>query len=125
MTHDPYDADRPLLMRCSCGRHASAAEHAVAELKTRSERTDVEAESRQFVEAALVKALFPQDAVRRRFLKAVGRGTAMAAISSVLPVASLQAMAAEKGPLEKKDLKIGFIPITCAIAWVSPPLGET
>ncbi|MCF8204885.1 MAG: ABC transporter substrate-binding protein [Methylotenera sp.] len=124
MTHDPYDADRPLLMRCSCGRHASAAEHAVAELKTRSERADVEAESRQFVEAALVKALFPQDAVRRRFLKAVGRGTAMAAISSVLPVASLQAMAAEKGPLEKKDLKIGFIPITCATPLImAHPLG--
>ena len=124
MSHDPYDADRPLLMHCSCGRHASAAEHAVAELKTRSEQANVEAESRQFVEAALVKALFPQDAVRRRFLKAVGRGTAMAAISSVLPVASLQAMAAEKGPLEKKDLKIGFIPITCATPLImAHPLG--
>ena len=124
MTHDPYDADRPLLMRCSCGRHANAADHAVAELTARSEQPDVEAESRQFVEAALVKALFPQDAVRRRFLKAVGRSTAMAAISSVLPVASLQAMAAEKGALEKKELKIGFIPITCATPLImAHPLG--
>ena len=124
MTHDPYDADRPLLMRCSCGRHANAADHAVAELKARSEQPDVDAESRQFVEAALVKALFPQDAVRRRFLKAVGRSTAMAAISSVLPVASLQAMAAEKGALEKKELKIGFIPITCATPLImAHPLG--
>ncbi|RTL43888.1 MAG: nitrate ABC transporter substrate-binding protein [Burkholderiales bacterium] len=124
MTHDPYDADRPLLMRCSCGQHASAADHAVATLKARSEEPDVEAESRQFVEAALVKALFPQDAVRRRFLTAVGRNTAMAAISSVLPVASLQAMAAESGPLEKKELKIGFIPITCATPLImAHPLG--
>ncbi|PZP34542.1 MAG: nitrate ABC transporter substrate-binding protein [Roseateles depolymerans] len=124
MTHDPYDADRPLLMHCSCGRHASAADHAAAELKARSESPEVEAEARQFVEAALVKALFPQDALRRRFLKAVGRNTAMAAISSVLPVASLQAMAAETGPLEKKDLKIGFIPITCATPLImAHPLG--
>ena len=33
--HDPYDADRPLLMRCSCGQHGSDAEHAAATLRTR------------------------------------------------------------------------------------------
>jgi nitrate/nitrite transport system substrate-binding protein len=38
----------------------------------------------------------------------------MAAIASVLPVSALQAMAQEKRPLEKNDLKIGFLPITCA-----------
>ncbi|HEY9108353.1 MAG TPA: CmpA/NrtA family ABC transporter substrate-binding protein [Roseateles sp.] len=125
MTHDPYDADRPLLMRCTCGQHASAADHAAAELKARSETADFEAESASFVEATLVKALFPQDALRRRFLKAVGRNTAMAAISSVLPVASLQAMAqGTSGALEKKDLKIGFIPITCATPLImAHPLG--
>src|SRR5574343_1055334 len=123
--HDPYDADRPLLMRCSCGRHASPADHAAAELRARSEVADFEAESANFIEATLVKALFPQDALRRRFLKAVGRNTAMAAISSVLPVASLQAMAqGTTGPLEKKDLKIGFIPITCATPLImAHPLG--
>ncbi|HEY0953210.1 MAG TPA: CmpA/NrtA family ABC transporter substrate-binding protein [Roseateles sp.] len=125
MTHDPYDADRPLLMRCSCGQHASAADHAAAELRTRSETAEFEAESASFIEASLVKALFPQDALRRRFLKAVGRNTAMAAISSVLPVASLQAMAqGTTGALEKKDLKIGFIPITCATPLImAHPLG--
>lgn len=125
MTHDPYDADRPLLMRCACGQHASPADHAAAELKARSETADFEAESANFVEATLVKALFPQDALRRRFLRAVGRNTAMAAISSVLPVASLQAMAqGTTGALEKKDLKIGFIPITCATPLImAHPLG--
>lgn len=137
---DPYDADKPLLMRCSCGRHGSAAEHAAAEqqhhaavnatteLKRRSETADFEAYSREFIEATLVKALFPQDALRRRFLRAVGKGTAMAAISSLLPVASMQAMAQEgagkNGALEKKDLKIGFIPITCATPLLmAHPLG--
>lgn len=125
MTHDPYDADRPLLMHCACGQHASAAEHAAAELRARAQSAEFEAESASFVEAALVKALFPQDALRRRFLKAVGRNTAMAAISSVLPVASLQAMAQDtSGALEKKDLKIGFIPITCATPLImAHPLG--
>ncbi|UUX96008.1 CmpA/NrtA family ABC transporter substrate-binding protein [Aquabacterium sp. J223] len=122
--YDPYDADRPLRLGCACGRHGSEAEHATAELKARSETADFEAESNAFVEAALVKALFPQDALRRRFLKAVGRGTAMAAIGSVLPIAPLQAMAQEKGALEKKDLKVGFIPITCATPLImAHPLG--
>jgi nitrate/nitrite transport system substrate-binding protein len=142
---DPFDADRPLRLGCACGRHATAAEHAAeaadvsvtsaapgtaagadaaATLRARSEEPDFEARTRGFVEAALMKALFPQDAVRRSFLKAVGRRTAQAAIASVVPVASLQAMAQERAPLEKKDLKIGFIPITCATPLImAHPLG--
>lgn len=129
---DPYNADRPLMLKCSCGRDHTTAEHeaevaaesAAATLRARSETTDFEAYSREFIEATLVKALFPQDAVRRRFLRAVGKGAAMSAIASVLPVASLQAMAQEKGALEKKDLKIGFIPITCATPLImAHPLG--
>ncbi|MDQ7955297.1 MAG: CmpA/NrtA family ABC transporter substrate-binding protein, partial [Pseudomonadota bacterium] len=55
---------------------------------------------------------------------AVGAGTARAAIASLLPVASLQAMAQEKKTPEKKDLKIGFIPITCATPLImAHPLG--
>jgi nitrate/nitrite transport system substrate-binding protein len=123
-----YDSDRPLRLGCSCGAHASGAEHAAAELRTRSESAEFEATSKSFVEAALVKALFPQDDVRRRFLRAVGRNTAMAAIGSVLPIASLQALAqgesGKPGPIEKKDLKIGFIPITCATPLImAHPLG--
>jgi nitrate/nitrite transport system substrate-binding protein len=62
--------------------------------------------------------------VRRRFLQAVGRRTAQAAIASVLPIASLQAMAQERRPLEKRDLKVGFIPITCATPLImAHPMG--
>ena len=129
---DPYEADRPLLLKCSCGRDHTVSEHqaeataevAAAELRQRLQGLDFEAYSNQFVEATLIKAIFPQDAVRRRFLKAVGKGTAMAAISSVLPIATLQAMAQDKNALEKKDLKIGFIPITCATPLImAHPLG--
>eukprot|EP01038_Epipyxis_sp_PR26KG_P018056 gene18056-25318_t len=128
----PYDADRPLMLKCSCGRDHTVADHhtevsadaAAATLRQRSETREFELYSNEFIEATLVKALFPQDAVRRRFLRAVGKGAAMSAIASVLPVASLQAMAQEKGALEKKDLKIGFIPITCATPLImAHPLG--
>jgi nitrate/nitrite transport system substrate-binding protein len=85
---------------------------------------DEETLGRQFMEAALVKALFPQENRRRAFLRATGRTGAMAALSGLLPIASLQAMAQERKALEKKDLKIGFIPITCASPLImADPLG--
>ena len=52
---------------------------------------------------------------RRDFLKVVGAGTAAAALAEVFPMGAAKALAQSKlGPPEKKDLKIGFIPITCA-----------
>ena len=110
---------------CPCGQHASGAEHdAALQAATEARAADVETLSRDFIEAAAVKALFPVEATRRAFLNAVGQRTAMAAIASVLPLASLQAMAQEKGALEKTDLKIGFIPITCATPLImAHPLG--
>jgi nitrate/nitrite transport system substrate-binding protein len=114
----PYDADRPLLMRCACGEDHAPGAHAAAAAPS------LEALCNDKLEAAMVKALFPVDSVRRRFLQAVGANTARAAIASLLPLGSLQAMAQEKGPLEKKDLKIGFIPITCATPLImAHPLG--
>ena len=107
---DPYDADRPLNMRCACGRVHGA------------QRAGVLPEDK--LEASLMKALFPVDSVRRGFLRAVGAGTARAAIASVFPLGALQAMAQEKAPLEKTKLKIGFIPITCATPLImAHPLG--
>jgi nitrate/nitrite transport system substrate-binding protein len=114
--HDPYDADRPLMLKCACGQDHAPGEHALA--------ASAEEAGRDFMEAALVKALFPVDSVRRGFLKAVGANTARAAIASLLPVGALQAMAQDKASLEKKDLKIGFIAITCASPLImADPLG--
>jgi nitrate/nitrite transport system substrate-binding protein len=129
---DPYDQNRPLLSRCACGKHASQAAHdadsahaAVQALKAESESAAAQRYTSEFIEASMIKAVFPQENVRRRFLQAVGRTTAMAAISSVLPIGAMQAFAQEKnGPLEKKDLKIGFIPITYATPLImAHPLG--
>jgi len=120
----PYDADRPDLA-CGCGRHASAAEHAA---DTALPAPDVEQLSNDVIEEALLRAMFPKADARRNFLRAVGANTARAAIASVLPLGALQAMAQERnganGALEKKDLKIGFIAITCAAPLImADPLG--
>ena len=127
----PYEADQKL-GGCSCGAHASQAEHASSAAATaaedaarlRARGTDAETLSADFIETALVKALFPEDALRRRFLQAVGANTARAAIASVLPIGAMQAMAQDKRSLEKKDLKLGFIAITCATPLImADPLG--
>ena len=139
---NPFDADRPLLSRCGCGKDHTVGEHqqeAAAQGALLSEAApavpaplltaerDTENFSNEFIEATLVKALFPQEPVRRSLLKAIGANTLRAAIASALPagaLTSLQAMAQEKKSLEKKDLKIGFIAITCASPLImADPLG--
>lgn len=121
----PYAADTAL-GGCSCGQHHSQHEHDAADAQARALRGQAaETLSADFVEAAAVKALFPHDATRRRFLQAVGVQAAVAAIASVMPISDLQAMVLDKtGPLEKKDLKIGFIPINCATPLImADPMG--
>ncbi|MEW6460649.1 MAG: ABC transporter substrate-binding protein, partial [Pseudomonadota bacterium] len=120
----PY-SEHTTLTGCACGKHESPEAHDRAAEQARLARSlDRDLLSQDFVEAAAVRALFPNDVTRRRFLQAVGVGTAMAAISSVLPLTSLQAMADERGPLEKTNLKIGFIPINCATPLImADPLG--
>jgi nitrate/nitrite transport system substrate-binding protein len=114
---DAYDADRPLMLRCACGEDHTPGEHD-------SVAATAQELSHSFMEASLVKALFPVDSVRRSFLRAVGANTARAAIASLLPLGALEAMAQDRGPLEKKDLKIGFIAITCASPLImADPLG--
>jgi len=110
--HDPFDP--AVRLGCSCGAHASQADH----------DRSVEALNRSVIETAVMRALFPQDAVRRKFLSAVGACTALSAISSLIPFGALEAMAQDKKTPEKKDLKIGFIAITCASPLImADPLG--
>ena len=77
------------------------------------------------VENAVMRAIFPTDLERRTFLKVVGRGTAAAVLGSLFDFGTAKAMAADpiKG-IEKKDLSIGFIPITCATPIImAEPMG--
>ena len=111
MFQDPFDPKARL--GCSCGEHASQHDHDIAERQKLA--ADEEARDSRVVDAAIVRALFPQDATRRAFLQAVGAGTALAAINEFFPLAAArEAFAQGTGKPEKTDLKVGFIPITCA-----------
>jgi len=107
---NPFGADRVLRRRggCSCGDHADQAEH------DRAVAGSSEARLSRVVESAVVRALFPEDRSRREFLGAVGASTAIAAISQFFPLGTAIEAFAQAAAPEKKDLKVGFIPITCA-----------
>lgn len=77
------------------------------------------------VDTAVVRAVFGGTPSRRRMLRALGTGTAMAALSQIFPLAAArEAFAQAPGPLEKKAVKIGFIPITCATPIImAEPMG--
>jgi nitrate/nitrite transport system substrate-binding protein len=118
---NPYDPESKLGYSCVCGKHRNQTEHsAVDDLPAH----DPERLSDRAIESTLVRALFPHDETRRNFIRAVGVNTAIAAIASVLPIGAMQALAQEKQGVEKKDLKIGFIAITCATPLImADPLG--
>ncbi|KPH80021.1 CmpA/NrtA family ABC transporter substrate-binding protein [Bosea vaviloviae] len=121
---NPYDAGRLIRRGCDCGRHESQSAH---ERAIRAEAVEVSASEdgryARVVENAVMRALFPQDEQRRFFLKQVGASTAMAAISSLFPIAAATEVFAQAVP-EKKDLKVGFIPITCATPIImASPMG--
>jgi nitrate/nitrite transport system substrate-binding protein len=71
-----------------------------------------------------MRQIFPVDSHRRAFLQKLGASTAAAALSSFFPLATATEVFAQAGSLEKKDLKVGFIPITCATPIImAAPLG--
>src|SRR3984957_6052386 len=123
---DPFDADRALSRSgCVCGQHRSVGEHdqVVSALRCEPVPTE-EARYEGVVASAVMRAMFPKDAARRAFLKSVGASTALAAISQFFPIKTATEAFAEAGTPEKKDLKVGFIPITCATPIImAAPLG--
>lgn len=110
MFSNPFSL-KSTLRRCLCGRHASAEEHAAAE---RAARLSDEERYKEVVASGLMRALFPNDLKRRAFLKAVGTSTAAAALATFFPLDMATEAFAQTGKPEKTDLKVGFIPITCA-----------
>ncbi len=66
------------------------------------------------VENAVLRSVFPAVRTRRELLKAVGAGAVLSSLSNLFPLGAAKALALEKaGPPEKKELTIGFVPITC------------
>src|SRR5262245_56138990 len=75
-----------------------------------SEELFEETAERAVVNAVLTAA----GPTRRQLLVGLGAATLTALISEVLPLEKLKALAADPvGKPEKKDVSIGFIPITC------------
>ena len=115
----PFDPDSPLKRSgCICGHHRSPEEHEYDTRRTMMcEPAAAPSPDKTYegvVAKAVMRQIFPKDAARRAFLKSVGVSTALAAISQFFPLKTATEVFAEGGAIEKKDLKVGFIPITCA-----------
>ena len=123
---DPFDPDVSLAHDCSgCGSHNEHSkeknEKSVASTPPSPEKIVESA-----VETAVVKAIFGgNDVARRRFMKVAGAGVIAEAIRTFFPMDTAKSLMAEPtGNLEKTDLKIGFIPITCATPIImAEPMG--
>src|SRR5919197_511766 len=117
---NPFDSERRLNRSgCSCGRHRSQAEHESEAQRQLACAPVQRMESNEklyegVAPSAVMRAVFPKDRARRAFLKSVGASTALAALSQLFPLKIASEVFAQAGALEKKDLKVGFIPITCA-----------
>ncbi|MDF2755976.1 MAG: ABC-type nitrate/sulfonate/bicarbonate transport system, periplasmic component, partial [Nitrospira sp.] len=76
----------------------------------------------QAVTAAVVEAIGP---TRRQVLLGLGAATLSALVADIFPLRTLKAFAADPvGKPEKKDVSIGFIPITCGTPIImAEPLG--
>jgi nitrate/nitrite transport system substrate-binding protein len=123
---NPFDPDRRLdRTGCACGAHRSQAEHDDAQRQLQCAAVESEEQRYQGVVAsAVMRAVFPRDAARRAFLKTVGASTALAALSQFFPLKTATDVFAQGAAIEKKDLKVGFIPITCATPIImAHPLG--
>ena len=124
---NPFNPSRSLNSSgCSCGRHISQAAHeldAAAQLQC----VPVESEEKRYenlVASAVMRAIFPKDVGRRAFLQSLGASTALAALSQFFPLKAATEVFAAPGAVEKKDLKVGFIPITCATPIImAKPMG--
>ena len=108
MFDDPFDpAAHPF--GCTCGAHGGTARGVACE------PPGTEAAAASIVDRAVTRAIFRTERRRRAFVGLVGKATAAAAVASVFPLAAArEAFAQAPRTIEKRDLKVGFIPITCA-----------
>ncbi len=95
MFKDPFDPKALLAKPCGCGGAHTEADH--GRLAATAVPAGEEARWDRVVDAAVLRAVFPVDAQRRLFLKTVGAATAMAAISSVLPLGTAREAFAQGG----------------------------
>ncbi len=109
---------------CSCGAHASQIEHARACTVISDTAADDAKLYGRTVEQAVLRAIAPNPLHRRALLQGVGASTLASAIASFFPLAAATEAFAQAGKPEKTDLKVGFIPISCATPIImAEPMG--
>ena len=118
---NPFSADTDL--RHGAGCSCQSCHNQVSDATQTMSSEDMVARA---VESAIVRSTFGQNELSRRaFMGAVGGGTAAAILGSMLPMEKIQAAVLDNlGTPEKKDLNIGFVPITCATPIImAQPMG--
>jgi len=112
---DPFNPDNDLRHSAGCGCSSCGSGHGDAAAAD-APANNQEAMMDRAIESAVVRALFGHhDGSRRRFMQVVGGGTFAAALGSIFPMDAAKAMLKDNlGAPERKNLKIGFVPITCA-----------
>ena len=109
---------------CSCGAHASQMEHERACTVISNTAADDAKLYGRTVEQAVLRAIVPNPLQRRALLQGVGASTLASAIASFFPLAAATEAFAQAGKPEKSDLKVGFIPISCATPIImAEPMG--
>src|ERR1051325_6776001 len=121
---NPFDPNRRL-GACSCGQHDSQSAHEASLQLQCDVPASEEKRYEGVVASAVMRQVFPQQATRRAFLQSVGASGALAALSQFFPIKlATEVFAQGAGKLEKTELKVGFIPITCATPIImADPLG--
>jgi len=124
---DPFNPDHALGHgpHCDCPAHAHPGQAHRQSVEAQA-LPDQEAIMDRVIESAVVRALFGHhDASRRQFMRLFGGAAAAALIGSVFPLDAAKAALKDKlGAPEKKNLKVGFVPITCATPIImAHPLG--
>ena len=132
---NPYDGNTDLRHGADCGcrscsstdtKSHAAHEHNSAKACFDDTVTTSEELLERAVESAVVRSIFGHNELARRsFASMLGASTLAAAIGSVFPMDAAKAAILDKlGPPEKKKLKVGFVPITCATPIImAKPLG--
>lgn len=105
-------------VRCACGRDHGA-------LACTPPPADGTGAFGAAAEGAVLRAVFRRDATRRALLARFGAAAVLGALADAFPLgAAREALAQPAGAPEKRDLKVGFIPITCATPIiVAHPMG--
>lgn len=97
-------------------RAADSVDESALRNQPKAQVADSEEIMDRAIENAIVRGIFNHnEPSRRNFIRTVGGTSFAAALGSILPMDKIKAAVKEStGPLEKKKLKVGFVPITCA-----------